>query len=278
MKRLALILALQLVAFWEVWHWYVTRAVYSWDQPWGVVALVAAILFLILSRKPLPQNERALWLPAVLILFYAATYFVLPPLARAMIAFTSVAVTASLLRFGKAFHAGLFGLVYLSLPTIPTLQFFGGYPLRIVVARLTAPILRLAGFAVVAEGTCLNWSGQLIWIDAPCSGIKMLWVGLFLTFVVLCFHELPLRKVLLLMPLVGIVIMVANVFRAVALFYVEARVLDFPAGSHEYAGVIAFVLEAAGIIYLAGGSTVRAALGGRPRFKSGSLKPKTSNP
>jgi len=248
MKRLALILGLQLLAFWEVWHWYVTRAVYSWDQPWGVVASVAATLFLILSRKPLPQNDRSLWLPAVLILVYGATYFVLPPLARAMIAFTAVAVTASLLRFGKAFHAGLFGLFCLSLPTIPTLQFFGGYPLRVVVAELTAPILRIAGFAVVAEGTCLNWSGQLIWIDAPCSGIKMLWVGLFLTFVVLCFHELPLRKTLLLMPLVGSVIMAANVFRAVALFYIEAGVLDFPSWSHEYAGVVAFALEAAGII------------------------------
>lgn len=249
MKRLLLILGLQLLAFWEVWHWYVTRAVYSWDQPWGVLAFVAAILFLILSQKPLPQDERSLWLPAVLILVYVATYFVLPPLARALIAFTAVAVTASLLRFGKAFHAGLLGLFYLSLPTIPTLQFFGGYPLRIVVAELTAPILRIAGFAVVAEGACLNWSGHLIWIDAPCSGIKMLWVGLFLTFVVLCLYELPLRKILLLMPLVGIVIMGTNVFRAVALFYIEAGVLDFPAWSHEYAGVIAFALEAAGIVF-----------------------------
>src|SRR6185369_9964930 len=142
------------------------------------------------------------------------------------------------------------------------------YPLRIVVAKLTAPILRIGGFAVIADGTCLNWSGQLIWIDAPCSGIKMLWVGLFLTFVVLCLHELSLRKVLLLMPFVGIVIMVVNVFRAVALFYIEAGVLEFPAGSHEYAGVIAFVLEAVGIIslifMLRRGSTVGAALRGRP--------------
>ena len=248
MKRLLLILGLQLLAFWEVWHWYVTRAVYSWDEPWGVLAFVAAILFLIASRQPLPQNERSLWLPAVLILVYAATYSVLPPLPRAMIAFTAVAVTVSLLRFGKAFHAGLFGLFYLSLPTILTLQFYGGYPLRIVVAELTAPILRMGGFAVVAEGTCLNWAGHLIWIDAPCSGIKMLWVGLFFTFVVLCLYELPVYKTLLLMPLVGIVIMVANVFRAVALFYIEAGVLDFPAWSHEYAGVVAFVLEAAGIV------------------------------
>lgn len=248
MKRSLLILSLQLLAFWEVWHWYITRAVRSWDQPWGVLAFVAAILFLVVSRKPLPQNERLLWLPALLIVVYAATYFVLPQLARAMIAFSAVAMTLSLLRFGRAFHAGLFGLFYLSLPTILTLQFFGGYPLRIVIAELTAPILRIAGFAVVAEGTCLNWGGHLIWIDAPCSGIKMLWVGLFLTFVVLCLFELPVRKTLLLMPLVGIAIMCANVFRAVALFYIEAGVLDFPAWSHEYAGVIAFVLEAVGII------------------------------
>ena len=248
MKRLFLIPWLLFFAFWNVWQWYVTRAVYSWDQPWGLVPFVAAVFFLYFSRRPLPQKERSLWLPATLILVYAATYFVLPPLARALIAFTAVAMTACLLRFGKAFHAGLFGLFYLSLPTIPTLQFFGGYPLRVVVAELTAPILRMGGFAVVAEGTCLNWSGQLIWIDAPCSGIKMLWVGLFLTFVVLCFHELSLRKTLLLMPLVGIVIMGANVFRAVALFYIEAGVLNFPAWTHEYAGVIAFMLEAVGII------------------------------
>lgn len=250
MKRFVLILALQLLAFWEVWHWYISRAVYSWDQPWGILAFIAAIFFLIASRKPLPQNGQSLVLPALMIFVYAATYFVLHPLFRATVAFTAVAMTLSLLRFGKTFHAGLFGLFYLSLPTIATLQFFGGYPLRVVVAELTAPILRMAGFAVVAEGTCLNWAGHLIWIDAPCSGIKMLWVGLFLTFVVLCFYELTIRKTLLLLPLVGIVIMATNVFRAIALFYIEAKVLDLPSWSHEYAGVIAFVLEAMGIIFI----------------------------
>src|SRR5262249_45077340 len=156
------------------------------------------------------------------------------PLARATVAFTALAVSLSSLRFGKAFHSGLFGLFYLSLPTIPTLQFFGGYPMRMIVSEVTAPILRLNGFAVTAEGTCLNWAGHLIWIDAPCSGIKMLWVGLFLTFVVLCLYELPLLKTFLLLPLVGIVIMVANIFRAMALFYIEAGVLDMPSWGHEY--------------------------------------------
>ena len=248
MKRLLLILGLQALAFWSVWHWYVARAVYSWDQPWGVLALAAAIVFVVTSRKPWPQIQRSLLWPAILVMFYAATYMSFAPLARATVAFTALAATTSSLRFGKSFHPGLFGLVYLSLPTLPTLQFFGGYPLRVVVADLTAPILRMSGFAVIPEGTCLNWAGQLIWIDAPCSGIKMLWVGLFLTFLVLCLYELPLLKTLLLLPLVGIVIMAANVFRAVALFYLEAGVLTMPLWGHEYAGVIAFVLEAVGIV------------------------------
>ncbi|HKG47805.1 MAG TPA: archaeosortase/exosortase family protein [Pyrinomonadaceae bacterium] len=248
MKRLLLILGLQVLAFWDVWQWYVSRAVYSWDQPWGVLALVAAFVFLAASRKPWPQTERSLLLPTFFVLLYAATYLPFGPLPRATVAFTGLAVTTSSLRFGKSFHPGLFGLFYLSLPTLPTLQFFGGYPLRVVVAELTAPILRMSGFAVISEGTCLNWAGQMIWIDAPCSGIKMLWVGLFLTFVVLCLYELPLLKTLLLLPLAGVVIMAANVFRAVALFYLEAGVLSMPSWGHEYAGVIAFVLEAAGII------------------------------
>jgi exosortase/archaeosortase family protein len=248
MKRLLLIVGLQVFAFWDVWRWYVSRAVYSWDQPWGVLALIAAIVFLLASRQPWPQAARSLLIPTLLTVFYTVTFLRFGPLARATVAFTALAVTTSSLRFGKSFHPGLFGLFYLSLPTLPTLQFFGGYPLRVVVAELTAPILRLGGFAVIPEGTCLNWAGKLIWIDAPCSGIKMLWVGLFLTFVVLCLYELPLLKTLLLLPLVGVVILLTNVFRAVALFYIEAGVLNTPSWGHEYAGVIAFVLEAAGII------------------------------
>jgi exosortase/archaeosortase family protein len=248
MRRNAFVLAIQLIAFWEVWRWYVSRAVYSWDHPWGILALIAAVAFPIASRKPAPQTPPSLLPPALLIAVYVVTFSAFGPLARATVAFTALAVTTSSLRFGKHFHPGLFGLFYLSLPTIGTLQFFGGYPLRFVVAELTAPILRLAGFAVTPEGTCLNWGGHLIWIDAPCSGIKMIWVGLFLTFVVLCLYQLSLRKTLLLLPLVGIVMMAANVFRAVALFYLEAGLLTLPAWGHEYAGVIAFVLEAAGIV------------------------------
>lgn len=248
MRRILLILGLQVFAFADVWQWYLSRAVYSWDQPWGLLAFIAAFVFVAASKQPFPAGERSLLVPALLVLVYVATYFFLPPLGRAIVAFTALATTLSSLRFGKTFHAGLFGLFYLSLPALPTLQFFGGYPLRLIVAGLTAPILRMAGFAVVTEGTCLNWGGKLIWIDAPCSGIKMLWVGMFLTFVLLCLYELPAIKTLLLLSLAFVVIIVGNVFRAVSLFYLEAGVLNMPSWSHDYAGIVAFVLQGAAII------------------------------
>ena len=192
MKRILLIVGLQLIAFWEVWQWYVSRAVYSWDQPWGLLAFVAAFAFLLVSRKPLPRRRAftsccrhcsSLFTPRLISSCRRSRE------RRSRLQPSQL--TLSSLRFGRTFHPGLFGLFYLSLPALPTLQFFGGYPMRVVVAELTAPILRIGGFAVIPEGTCLNWAGQLIWIDAPCSGIKMLWVGMFLTFVLLCLYELP---------------------------------------------------------------------------------------
>ncbi|HJP94285.1 MAG TPA: hypothetical protein VJ875_20160 [Pyrinomonadaceae bacterium] len=41
-KRFLLIVGLQLVAFWDVWRWYISRAVDSSDQPWGLLAFIAA--------------------------------------------------------------------------------------------------------------------------------------------------------------------------------------------------------------------------------------------
>jgi len=110
MKRILLALSLQVVAFWEVGRWYLTRAAYSWDQPWGLLAFIAAFVFLLVSKQPWPRTERSLLLPAGAIVVYIATYFILPPLGRATIAFTALALTLSSLRFGRSFHPGLFGL------------------------------------------------------------------------------------------------------------------------------------------------------------------------
>jgi exosortase/archaeosortase family protein len=219
----------------------------STDQSWGLLALATALL-IVLTKKSPAYVERSLTIPTVVVLLYVVTYPVFPPLARAGLAFTAIAVTVSLVRFGKPLHLGVLGLLWLSLPLVPSLQFYLGYPLRLLVAGLTAPMLRMGGFAVVQEGTCLNWAGQLIWIDAPCSGVRMLWVGLYLAFTLVCIYQLRLSKTLVVLIAALFAIIVGNVFRAIALFYLESGVFPMPAWAHDYTGLVAFALVATGIV------------------------------
>jgi exosortase/archaeosortase family protein len=248
MNRTLLLVAAQVVAFWPVWRWYAVRVGESSDQRWGLLAIATALLVVLSKRSRAHSVERSLTVPTLVVLLYVVTYPVLPPLARAGVAFTAIAVMVNVMRFGKPFHHGVLGLFWLSLPVVPSLQFYLGYPLRMLVAGVAAPILRLGGFAVVQEGTCLNWAGRLIWIDAPCSGVRMLWVGLYLTFTLVCFYELRLLRTVVFLIAALFAIIAGNIFRAVALFYLEAGVFPMSAWAHEYTGLVAFALVAAGIV------------------------------
>lgn len=249
-NKIIFVLALQLLALWPVWQWYGVRIFDSADGKWGLLAAASAALLLWWKRAPLSETSLELWLPTLLLLLYAVTYPFLLPLARAGIAVTIIGCTLSSLLVGRLFHPGLLGLLYLSLPVIPSLQFYGGYPLRVIVASVAAPILRLGGFNVFQDGTCLNWGGQLIWIDAPCSGVRMLWVGLYLACMLATVYSLRPLKTLYVLASAFVVVIFGNIFRAIALFYLEAGVIKLPAWSHDYVGVIAFVLVAAGITIL----------------------------
>lgn len=251
-RKIALVLAAQFLALWPVWQWYAARVVGSADGKWCLLAALSAVVLLWRKRALVVDGalNAKLWLPALFLLLYAVSYPFLLPLPRAAIGFTAIGLTLSALLMDKRCHAGLLGLLYLSLPVIPSLQFYGGYPLRVFVATVTAPILRLGGFNVIQEGTCLNWGGQLIWIDAPCSGVRMLWVGLSLVCLLAAVYDLRPLRTLYSLAAAFVVIILGNVFRAVALFYLEAKVLETPAWSHDYVGVVSFVVIAAGIIMI----------------------------
>lgn len=247
-RRIVLVLAPLLLALWPVWQWYGSRVIGSADGRWGLLGAAGVAVLVWRKRVRRCATTARLWWPALFLSLYAASYPFLPPLARAAIAFTAIGLTLSELLLGRRCHAGLLGLLYLSLPVIPSLQFYGGYPLRVFVAAATAPLLRLGGFNVVREGACLDWGGQLIWIDAPCSGVRMLWVGLFLVCVLAALYDLNPLRTLYSVAAAVVVVILGNVFRAVALFYLEAKVIEGPAWSHDYAGLVAFALVAAGIV------------------------------
>jgi exosortase/archaeosortase family protein len=245
------ILVAQFAAFWTVWDWYVGRLWDSGSENWSLLALAAAVLICCLKRK---QSETRGWdfvLPTIFVLFYALSFAFLPPLARAVIAVTALAFTVSRLFFGQFLHPGIYALLLLGLPLVASLNFFLGFPLRVVVGEATAWLLRLNGLAVWREGVCLHFGEKLIWIDAPCSGIRMLWFGTFLTAIIVSFLGLNFWRSVLAFAASFVVILLGNVFRAAALFYVEAEIVRAPAWTHEAVGVFAFAPAAAAIVFIA---------------------------
>jgi exosortase/archaeosortase family protein len=228
----------------------------STDERWSLLALATVTLFSLYGRAAVQEKNKrgasevkaTLFPPTLALLTYCAAYAVLPPLARAGLAATALGLTLSALCFGRRLHTGMLGLIYLSLPLIPTLQFYGGYPLRVLVAAAASPLIRLGGFAVLQEGACLNWNGQLIWIDAPCSGVRMLWTGMYLACTLACLYGLRCLKTLLVLALALPAIILGNIFRAVTLFYLEAGIIEMPGWAHDGAGVFAFLIVAGVIL------------------------------
>ena len=236
-------LAALAAAIWPVWQWYASRA-RDPGEGWELLSLATAALFVAVRAPAAPCQARTLTLPALLLLTYAATYPFLPPLVRAGIAFASLAAASSALVFGRRLHLPLAGLILLSLPVIASLNFYLGYPLRVVVGTATAALLQMNGFAVLPEGSLLVWNGHSISIDAPCSGVKMLWAGLYLSFALAAFHDLDAGRTAFLASIAVAAVLCANVLRAAALFYVEAQVVRLPGDWHAAIGLGVFVVAA----------------------------------
>lgn len=251
LNRPILLFVIQILAFWPVWRWYFLRIQDTQEDMAGCLALAAAAWLIFHRRRSLSETVRWNWKAAsVLTLVYAFTFPLFPPLVRAIIAMTAISAIFA----GNAktritsFH--IWGLLMLSLPSLPTLQFYLGYPLRAMVGTLSSILLQLTGFSVIREGACLNWGGQLVWIDAPCSGIKMLWASFFLAFLLAAIYRVNFRNTGILLIGVFLTVLVGNSFRATALFYVETGLTKFPNWSHEAIGVVVFGFVVASIVTL----------------------------
>jgi len=285
-----ILLVLQVTAFYPVWLWYAARMTDGSDEPWGLVALATALFFVMRrkggnlpkSRCALPSpypspkgrgnfviipggsrslRERvgvrvshgtspSLLFPALSTLFYAASYFFAPRLIQAATAVAAIGCMVSALRWGKVAHAPTLCLLLLSLPVVPSLQFYLGYPFRVVAGALAAPLLQMAGFAVVREGACLFWGSEVIFIDAPCSGVRMLWTGLFCAFAVASFLDLSNSRTMIAACFAVCAIILGNALRAAALFYVEAGIVSMPWWGHEAVGITVFLAVSSIVIWL----------------------------
>lgn len=249
----------QLAAFHPIWRWYATRLTDGSDEPWGLAALATGVILLWCNPGDKREPEASLLIPALLTVLYAAAFHFVPRLVQASLAVLTLTATLSAIRFGTRLHLPTLGLLLLSLPVMPSLQFFLGYPLRAFSGMLTAPLLQMAGFAVVRDAACLRWGTEVISIDAACSGVRMLWTGLFCAFAVASYLNLSLWRTVLAAAFAVLAIVAGNVVRASALFYLESGILPMPPWCHDAAGIAVFGAVAFLILWF--GNTVK---GGKP--------------
>lgn len=232
-------LALHAAALWSHWRWAAARMADGSDDPLGVAALVV-LLWAVLRLSPdLRGHPRPAWLGAALLLSLAATagVFVVPPLLGALLA--ALALACGLRAFMPSGRAGapLVGLAVLALPVVSSLQFYAGYPLRALTAQLSSWALQLAGVAAQRSGGTMTVEGRLVIVDAPCSGVQMVWMAYFTACTIAAFTGLRERRFLARLPWVGLIVLAGNVLRNSVLVLLEARQAALPDAVHELVGL-----------------------------------------
>jgi exosortase/archaeosortase family protein len=258
-----MVLLIQFLSFWPLWRWYGERMLDGSDEPWGILALLASVMIIAMRSKeegtvrqkrggmniaedseppcaPLGRIRCHMSSLGFLLfsLAYIATYQWTPFLVKGVLVISALAgLHLQSMKGGSAMYA----LLLLSLPLVSSLEFYLGYPLRLVLSYIVALVLRHGGgLEVVAEGTVLNWNGSIVIVDAPCSGIKMLWVGMFINFLLASLMKFSVRQTLIATGFALRTIFIANVARVTLLFFKESGLVSLPSWTHAGIGVICF--------------------------------------
>jgi exosortase/archaeosortase family protein len=243
-------LALQAAALWPHWRWAAARVVDGSDDPLGLAALAALVVLVFRLEPQLRAVPRPGWLLAAMGTTAAATLAVLngPPLVGALLA--ALAMAAGLRSFMPSGQAGLpmAGLAVLALPVVSSLQFYAGYPLRVVTAQLSTWLLQLTGMAAERSGTAMLVQGRLVIVDAPCSGVQMVWMAYFCAMAVAAFSGLRDRQLLARLPWVGALVLMGNVLRNSVLVALEAQHEQVPEGVHQGVGLVVLLLVCGAVV------------------------------
>ncbi|MDP9893637.1 exosortase/archaeosortase family protein [Variovorax boronicumulans] len=238
-------LGLQFAALAPTWAWMVQRMRDGSDDPLGLVALVALAALAWQCRRELRASPRLGWLALAGVGTVLATVLrsglgvvpALPPLAAGLVAV--LALACGLLAFLPRRVAALpvTGLAVLALPLLSSLQFYAGYPLRVVTAEASRWLLA-PGFDVAREGTSLMVDGRLVIVDAPCSGVQMVWLGYFTACAVALWARRSDKAFLRRLPMVGVLVLAGNVVRNSVLIAFEGAGHALAPWAHNALGLV----------------------------------------
>lgn len=243
-------LALQAAALWPHGAWMLARVRDGSDEPLGLAALALLLMLLATRAHTLRVAPHTGWLGAgvALTLLANAAWWVAPPLACALLA--ALALAAALMAWlpANAPRAPLAGLVLLALPWIASLQYYGGYPLRVITAQASAWLLQLAGFAAERSGTAMLVQGRLVIVDAPCSGVQLAWMAWFCACAVAAMVSLRDGDFIRRLPWIGALVLLGNVLRNTVLVALESRPQGLAEALHEGIGLAALALVCAAVV------------------------------
>lgn len=238
----AVVIAAGLSALLPTWIWMAQRFVDGSDDPLGVLAIAALLLLLWRERGALdlhrPHTFVCVCVAVCFMLAYAVAQSVLPPLLGALLGVLALASVVLAVLPARVAAAPVVGLSVLALPLLASLQFYAGYPLRVVTAEVSRWLLSLS-FEVSRSGSALMVDGQLIVVDAPCSGVQMVWLAYFSACAVALYVGVSNRRFLARLPLVGLLVMAANVLRNSVLVSAQAAGYPFNAWQHSAVGLVA---------------------------------------
>ena len=232
-------LAIHALALWPHGLWVVRRMADGSDDPLGAAALAALATWLWFARDGLRATPRLPWLGMAGALTAAATaaLFAAPPLVAAGLATLAGAAHLAAWLPDRSPRLALAGLMLLALPLVASLQFYAGYPLRVFTAQFSAWLLQAAGVAAERSGASMVVAGQLVIVDAPCSGVQMAWLAYFAACAVAAFTSRRDGALARRLPLVGLTVLAGNVVRNTLLVALEARPEGLTSAWHEAIGL-----------------------------------------
>ncbi|QTD45478.1 exosortase Q [Ottowia testudinis] len=263
-------LGLHTAALWPTWRWMVARVADGSDEPLGLLALAVLAALLWSVRRDLRSAPRLPWLALAVLGTVGATALrsAASPLVAALLAIAAWA--CGLLAFlpdarrGAMRVAGgvlwpaprhgigtlpVLGLAVLALPLIASLQFYAGYPLRVVTAEASRWLLS-PWFHVLREGSSLNVDGLLVIVDAPCSGVQMAWAGYFAACAVALWRGLGNRAFALRLPAVSALVLGGNIVRNTLLVGLEGAGRQPGAAVHQAVGLLLLAGVCGGIAWV----------------------------
>ena len=228
---------LQWLAFAPVIWWFGKRLDDGSDEPLGLLTLALALLLAWRDRKSLHASRRARITGAALLLVSVLSLHWLPPMLRAGLAVGGLAAS-----YGIHRRAGLVGLLALSLPVVASMQFFLGYPLRLVAAEGAVKLLKLASVVVFRSGTQIELAGQVIGVDPACGGVRMLWCALAASMALAAIHRLRWRATMIGGVAAIVLVIPANIVRAALLAVKETGRLPELMLGHDGIGLLSFAI------------------------------------